>query len=272
MLHDHDLHCTSAHATELNACAAQHVGMPARSGVRMTAQCIGGSLLQDVVDVHDVHEEISTHLSMASQPSGARSQRLRDSMLPHSTSAADAAAAAAVKAEADANVCTEETAAAADTDSDSSDAPHGAVLAAPDRACKQRLAAQASNVRFAAITEASDEGASSAGSRSSTAAGGRRDLAGAKGMLSFASLRTPDQQTCEQFMAATPGLDSGDGVPAGEIAVEKLEDVSSGDWGLEMLVKVGEAWAPALLSMTECATVSLQADSAFGILATAWGH
>ena len=34
------------------------------------------------------------------------------------------------------------------------------------------------------------------------------------------------------------------------IPVENLEDVSSADWGLDMLVRVGESWAPNLLLMT----------------------
>lgn len=34
------------------------------------------------------------------------------------------------------------------------------------------------------------------------------------------------------------------------IPVENLEDVSTDDWGLDMLVRVGESWAPNLLLMT----------------------
>jgi hypothetical protein len=47
------------------------------------------------------------------------------------------------------------------------------------------------------------------------------------------------------------------------IPVERLEDVSSADWGLDMLVRVGESWAPNLLQMSVYAsTSSLQH----------WGH
>lgn len=40
------------------------------------------------------------------------------------------------------------------------------------------------------------------------------------------------------------------------IDTDKIEDVSSEDWGLDMLVKVGEAWASSLLTMTPCAPSS----------------
>jgi hypothetical protein len=44
-----------------------------------------------------------------------------------------------------------------------------------------------------------------------------------------------------------------------EINVEDLEDVSSEDWGLDMLVRVGESWAPNLLLMTPCAASPMHA-------------
>lgn len=40
------------------------------------------------------------------------------------------------------------------------------------------------------------------------------------------------------------------------IPIDKLEDVSTDDWGLDMLVRVGESWAPNLLLMTPCAPQS----------------
>lgn len=41
------------------------------------------------------------------------------------------------------------------------------------------------------------------------------------------------------------------------VDMTKIEDVSSVNWGLDMLVKVGEAWASNLLSMTTCAAYPL---------------
>jgi hypothetical protein len=40
------------------------------------------------------------------------------------------------------------------------------------------------------------------------------------------------------------------------IPVERIEDVSSADWGLDMLVRVGESWAPNLLQMSVYASTS----------------
>lgn len=37
---------------------------------------------------------------------------------------------------------------------------------------------------------------------------------------------------------------------AAPIPIDNLEDVSTDDWGLDMLVRVGESWAPNLLLMT----------------------
>jgi hypothetical protein len=107
---------------------------------------------------------------------------------------------------------------------------HAAAQVAPTRAA------------FAPDTQSGSDGASGSGRR----------LNG-KARLSFAALRTPDRETCERFIESSPlcaGL--GGGVPAGDVDVERLEDVSTGDWGLGVLVKVGEAWAPALLTMSEC--------------------
>ena len=78
--------------------------------------------------------------------------------------------------------------------------------------------------------------------------------------LNFGTLRTADQSTIANFVATSPhcaGMDAASAVPAGEIDVDALEDVSTGDWGLEMLVRVGEGWASALLTMTQCAPADL---------------
>lgn len=40
------------------------------------------------------------------------------------------------------------------------------------------------------------------------------------------------------------------------LPIENLEDVSTDDWGLDMLVRVGESWAPNLLLMTAYASPS----------------
>jgi hypothetical protein len=73
-----------------------------------------------------------------------------------------------------------------------------------------------------------------------------------KGTLNFGALQLADHQTVQRFITSNPDLHMEE-MPTDEIDVEQLEDVSTGDWGLEMLVKVGETWASSLLNMTQCA-------------------
>lgn len=54
------------------------------------------------------------------------------------------------------------------------------------------------------------------------------------------------------LLQSNPGLTKlADEVPADAVPLESFEDVSSTNWGLEMLVRVGESWAPNLLEMTQ---------------------
>eukprot|EP00892_Ulva_mutabilis_P009697 jgi/Ulvmu1/709/UM010_0081.1 len=52
-------------------------------------------------------------------------------------------------------------------------------------------------------------------------------------------------------LQSNPGLAKlSEDVPTDAVPIEEFEDVSNSDWGLDMLVRVGESWAPNLLNMT----------------------
>lgn len=55
------------------------------------------------------------------------------------------------------------------------------------------------------------------------------------------------------LLQSNPGLSKlADEVPTDAVPIEHFEDVSNTNWGLDMLVRVGESWAPNLLNMTSC--------------------
>lgn len=55
------------------------------------------------------------------------------------------------------------------------------------------------------------------------------------------------------LLQSNPGLAKlASDVPTDAVPLDNFEDVSNSDWGLDMLVRVGESWAPNLLTMTPC--------------------
>lgn len=55
------------------------------------------------------------------------------------------------------------------------------------------------------------------------------------------------------LLQSNPGLAKlADEVPSDAVPIENFEDVSNDNWGLDMLVRVGESWTPNLLEMTAC--------------------
>jgi hypothetical protein len=69
--------------------------------------------------------------------------------------------------------------------------------------------------------------------------------------VSLLRVNTLERQTTQKFLDTHSSLNLQD-VPADEIDIDALTDVTSSDWGLDMLVRVGEAWAPTLIQMDKC--------------------
>lgn len=237
--------------------------------------------MQDVVEVHGVHEDITKHLSLPSGKFGAASRQ--------PSTAAGTAALTSVTEEADPSGSETDTACRRATPStgiaahsstggsgvqshpiEAGDAdaplvntpsrgatPAGGGAAAASARDVATPGSLASTVSWGGVEAASADGDGRGASRDSAATSSattaRSALSETRGRLSFAALGTADRETCHRALVSSPGCLLEEVPAAEEIDVDTLEDVSSGDWGLDMLVKVGEAWAPALLTMTECA-------------------
>jgi hypothetical protein len=82
--------------------------------------------------------------------------------------------------------------------------------------------------------------------------GHRQSRCSSRRTVSLRRVNTLERQTTQNSLDTHASLNLQD-VPADEIDVDALTDVSSSDWGLDMLVRVGESWAPTLIQMDKCA-------------------
>jgi hypothetical protein len=115
--------------------------------------------------------------------------------------------------------------------------------------CAHQLAFRKS-VGFAEAPSQASEQHSGSGDGASEQ--GARPLRGSsRRTVSLQRVNPLERQTTQKFLDTHSSLNLQD-VPADEIDIDALTDVSSSDWGLDMLVRVGEAWAPTLIQMDKC--------------------